>query len=506
VLPTGQRDVEFGPFRLDLRGRRLVRGGLPVAVGRRAFDVLSVLAAACGEAVGKGALLEQVWSGLTVEENNLQVQISGLRKALGEGWITTVPGRGYRLAVPSRSACLTPGMEDSSGRPSIVVMPFASRSRDLNWDAWCGIADDIITELSRDRTLLIIAHHSSLKCPDGSVDPKQVGRALGVRYVLQGSVRRETARVRVSVQLSETTGGGYIWAERYDRALDHVSAFQDEISAAVATAVRLAVGDAEQRRMLRKMPEGPSSWEAYIRGLWHLKQNTPEGSEQSRRNFRQACDIDPGFASGFSGLAFSYLSDAIFHGTLSFVDAGKLAESEARKAIAVDPDDSDAYAALAHAYFNVGNSSAAMECAERALALNQNSAWAHTVKATVLVFSGQYGEGRKEAFKSLWLNPRDPSSPLMPTLIVASHYWEGNYNGAVDATQRCLTDYPSYAPFRRFLVAALGQLGRKREAAAALQDFITVAPAVFSAMVRDRPIFLRQEQQQHLLDGLQRAD
>lgn len=457
------------------------------------------------EAVGKDALLEQVWSGLTVEENNLQVQISGLHKTLGEGWITTVPGRGYRLAAPSGSACPARGAEDFGGRPSIVVMPFASMGRELDWDDLSGVADDIVTELSRDRALLIVAHRPGFARPDDSIDPQQVGRELGVRYVLQDSVRRGTTRLRVSVRLIEATKGGYVWAERYDRALERVPAVQDEIPAAVAAAVRLAVGDAEQRRMLRKMPESPSSWEAYQRGLWHLKQNTPEGNEQSRRHFRQACDIDPGFASGFSGLAFSHISDAIFHGTVSFADAGKLAELEARKAVAVDPNDSDAYAALAHAYVNVGNRSAAMECARRALALNRNSAWAHTMKATVLVFSGRYGEGRNEAFKSLWLNPRDPTSPLMASLVIGSYYWESNYGGAVDAAQRCLTDYPSYAPFRRFLVAALGQLGRKQEAAAALQDFVTVAPAVFGATVRDRPIFLRQEQQQHLLDGLQKA-
>jgi len=502
VPPTGQRDVEFGPFRLDLRGRSLARGDAPIAVGRRAFDVLAALVAAAGETVGKEALLEQVWSGLTVEENNLQVQISGLRKALGEGWITTVPGRGYRVAVPSRSARLAPGVQDFAGRPSITVMPFASMSGELDLS---GIADDIITELSRDRTLLVVAHHFDFMCRDRSVDLKQVGRDLGVHYVVQGTIRRETTRVRVSVQLIEVRNGGHIWAEHYDRALERVSSAQDEISEAIATAVRLAVGDAEQRRMLRQMPESPSSWEEYQRGLWHLKQNTPEASEQARRNFRQACDIDPGFASGFSGLAFSYISDAIFHGTLSFVDAGTLAEVEARKAIAIDPQDSDAYAALAHAYFNIGNCNAALDYAERALAHNRNSAWARTMKATVLVFSGQYVEGRNEAFKSLLLNPRDLTSPLMATLIIGSYYWEGNYSGAIDAARRCLTDYPSYAPFRRYLVAALGQQGRKQEAAAALDEFMKVAPSVFSAMVCNQPIFLRHEQQQHLLDGLKKA-
>jgi DNA-binding winged helix-turn-helix (wHTH) protein len=170
VPPASQQDFEFGPFRLDRRNRSLTRDGAPVSVGGRALDVLVVLASAAGETVGKDALLDQVWPGLIVEENNLQVQISALRKVLGDGWIVTVPGRGYRLTVPSvgadastRSADALPEVAPAlPNRPSIAVLAFANMSGEPTQEYVSdGIADDILTELSRNRSLFVIARTSS---------------------------------------------------------------------------------------------------------------------------------------------------------------------------------------------------------------------------------------------------------------------------------------------------------------------------------------------------------
>jgi DNA-binding winged helix-turn-helix (wHTH) protein len=187
VLPSDQQEFEFGPFKLDGRQRRLTRDGAPISVGGRALDILVVLAKSTDETVAKASLLDQVWPGLTVEENNLQVHISALRKALGEGWIITVPGRGYRLTVPPNGGKPSgpktelpferPVLPD---RPSIAVLAFTNMSNDRDQEYFSdGIATDIITELSRTRWLFVIARNSSFTYRGRAVDLKQVARELG---------------------------------------------------------------------------------------------------------------------------------------------------------------------------------------------------------------------------------------------------------------------------------------------------------------------------------------
>jgi len=205
--------VAFGPFRLDRHGRSLTRAGVEISLGRRAFDVLCVLASAGGEAVTKDALLDQVWPGLTVEENNLQVQISALRKALGDGLITTIPGRGYslKMAAPGEQARAP---EATVGKPSIAVLPFTNMSGDSEQEYFAdGVADDIITELARVRSLLVIARNSSFAYKGNAVDVRQIARELGVRYILEGSVRRGADRLRITAQLVDAETGNHLWAE-----------------------------------------------------------------------------------------------------------------------------------------------------------------------------------------------------------------------------------------------------------------------------------------------------
>jgi DNA-binding winged helix-turn-helix (wHTH) protein len=187
VAAEDQHPVAFGPFRLDRRARSLTRAGAEVTLGRRAFDVLCVLASAGGEAVSKDTLLELAWPGLTVEENNLQVQISALRKALGEGMITTIPGRGYRLTMARPGG--PPPTDATAGKPSIAVLPFTNMSGDIEQEYFAdGVADDIITELARVKSLFVIARNSSFAYRARAVDVRQIASELGVRYILEGSV------------------------------------------------------------------------------------------------------------------------------------------------------------------------------------------------------------------------------------------------------------------------------------------------------------------------------
>ena len=198
-------------------------------------------------------------------------------------------------------------------KPSIAVLAFTNMSGDPEQEYFSdGIAEDIITELSRSRSLFVIARNSSFTYRGRAVDIKQVARELGVRYVLEGSVRREAIRVRINAQLIDAETGNHIWAERYDREIEHMFAVQDEIAEAVAVAIRPAVGDAEQRRVLRKPPGSLSAWEAYQRGLWHEAKHNAAYNALAREFFQQAIHLDKTFAHAHAELAYTYLVDSIY--------------------------------------------------------------------------------------------------------------------------------------------------------------------------------------------------
>jgi adenylate cyclase len=323
--------------------------------------------------------------------------------------------------------------------------------------------------------------------------------------VVEGSVRRAAGQARVTVQLIDAVTNNHIWAERYDRQVEHVFAVQSEIAEAVASAICPAVGDAEQQRTMRNPPSSLSAWETYQRGRWHFSKCTPVGNEQARQLFHQATAIDSGFSPAYVGLSQTYIRDALFYGTRPFSEATRLAEAEARKALTIDPNDSAAQTALAHAFLTAGNFNASLDSVDRALSLNRNLAAAYEVRGALLILTGRYADGRADALISLRLNPRDPLSAVAAALLPVAYYLEGNYEATIDAANKCLAHYPDFAPPRRYLVAALGQLGRREEAATALRDLLTVAPDLSNAMIRNRPPYISLEYHEHMLDGLLKA-
>jgi TolB-like protein len=225
-IPIGP--IPIGPFRLDPDSRSVTRGdGTLLPLGTRAMDLLLVLARANGEVVTKSVIMDAVWPGLIVEENNIQMQVSALRRALGEQWIVTIPARGYRLV----RAPFTPAQPAEPSRPVLAVLPFTNIGDDPDHEHIAdGITEDITTAVGRARWFLVIGRNSAFAYKGRTVDLKQVGRELGVRYVLQGSVRRAGEQLRITAQLAETETGTQVWAERFDGTWKDVFALQDSIA------------------------------------------------------------------------------------------------------------------------------------------------------------------------------------------------------------------------------------------------------------------------------------
>jgi len=294
-------------FILNREARSLSVSGTPVPLGARAFDVLAYLDTHRDRVVSKAELLEQVWGGLAVEEGNLSVQISSLRKALGAKAISTVPGVGYKLALgtvpPVKSG---PALPD---KPSLVVLPFANISGEAANDYLVdGLVTDIIAGLSRLSALFVVAASTSFRFKGQQVDVADLGRQLGVRYAVEGSVQQSGPNLRVTVQLVETDSGRTIWSERFTGSTDGVFELQDEIAARGAGAVEPRLMFAEAGLAQRKPTQDLEAYDLVLRALPHVYGvRTLEDFRKGVALLDQAIARDPGYLMAKAWKVRAYL-------------------------------------------------------------------------------------------------------------------------------------------------------------------------------------------------------
>jgi adenylate cyclase len=392
-------------------------------------------------------------------------------------------------------------------KPSIAVLAFTNMSRDPEQEYFSdGIAEDIITELSRSRLLFVIARNSSFTYSGRAVDVKQIARELGVRYVLEGSVRRSGGRLRITAQLIEAETGNHIWAERYDRMDAEIFAVQDEITTAVTTAIHPAVADAELRRVIRKPPENLGAWEAYQRGLWHMSKYSAADNERAIEFFHRAIALDEGFASAYVPLVTAYYESGQTFASRPLDEAVRLAGIWAHKAAVIDPQDAEVQVALGSVAQLSGRLEDAWDCASLALSINPNSPRANNLKGALLVFNGQSAEGRKYILAALRLSPRDPRNGFRLNQIAMSYYYERDYADAAEAAKRTIGLYPDNPMPYRWLAAALGQLGQVEAAHKALNMAMSISPKSFALLVLNGGVpWRRPEDHEHMLDGLRKA-
>jgi adenylate cyclase len=389
-------------------------------------------------------------------------------------------------------------------KPSIAVLPFQNMSLDPEQEYFAdGVVEDIITALSRFKSLFVIARNSSFTYKGRAVDIKQVGRELGVRYVLEGSVRRSSNRVRITAQLIDAETNNHLWAERYDRDMADIFAVQDEITETVAIAIEPTVAQMEQWRAVRKPPESLSSWEAYQRGLWHSGRIGTTENEAAKTFFRRAIDLDPSFAPPHAWLANTILSEAWLYQTKSMPEALDEALPVAQKAISLDPLDAVAHCGVGYVRFFRGDHDDAVAEARQALIINPNYAGAHQLLGSTLVFSGHPREGIEALRMAMRLDPNDLQRQIRFVHISMGHYFLREYDAAVEAAKEAVRSHPDLGP--RSLAAALGQAGRFDEAKQALQKAIAVAPRSFNMYVRQRAPWFRPEDYSHVLEGLRKA-
>jgi TolB-like protein len=299
----------FEDFSLDGERRELRRGSQVVAIEPQVFDVLEFLIVNRERVVSHDDLIGAVWQGRIVSEGTVSTRINAVRQALGDNGaqqrlIRTLPRKGYRFAGDiqpgnGKPRAERPGAVIALGdRPSIAVLPFANFSGDAEQSYFAdGMVDEILTALSRIKWLFVIARTSSFTYRDRAIDVRQIGRELGVRYVLEGSVRRTANRVRIMPQLIDAQSGAHVWAGRFEGALDDVFELQDQLTAQVVGAIAPKLQQAEVARTRHKPTENLVAYDCFLRGMASFQRFTRETTDEALAHFKRAIELDEDFAT-----------------------------------------------------------------------------------------------------------------------------------------------------------------------------------------------------------------
>ena len=476
----------FGLFNLDPSQHQLTREGVPVSVGNRALDILCVLAAAKGEIVSKDELMTKVWPGLVVEENNIEVHVSALRKVLLEGKggqtnLVTVPGRGYRLAgVRSFSAseaapesASTPGLSE---KPSIAVLPFQNMSGDPEQEYFAdGMVEEIITGLSRIKWLSVISRNSTSIYKNKPVVIKEAADKFGVRYVLEGSVRKSGNRIRIAAQLIDAKTDAHLWAEHYDRVLEDVFALQDEITMCVVGAIEPNLWKAEIDRIKRQRPKSLNAYDLVLRSLPFVLGHIPQDSEVAIPLLQDALKLQPDYAT-----AHAFLSRCFHH---RYARAGLREEDRmaairhARAAVAHGSDDATALATAAHVIaFDEHDASTALKLFDRALELSSSNVFALSFSAIILAYMGRTELAIERAERALRLSLFDFYNFRAHHALALAYFYTGRYVDAVDAGRSAVHTNPRFSVAHAVLAAALFRSGRVAEAEASARNVLEHEP------------------------------
>ncbi len=503
--------LEFGPFRLLVgRGELLLRGR-PVQLGPRAFDLLKVLVRRPGDLVTKDEILAEVWPDTNVEENNLHVQASAVRKTLADGdqngrYLITIPGRGYRFVAKVSPVSHTVETRAVPGKPSMVVLPFNNLSSDPEQEYFAdGIVEDITTALSRFSSLFVIARNSAFTYKGRPVDIKQVGREMGVRYVLEGSVRRSKERVRISGQLIEAENGTHIWADRYDGEIGDIFALQDQIATSVVGALLPKLETVEIERARRKPPENLDAYDLYLRALAAFYSWTRAGNDEALTLLERALKLDPRFAAA-AVIADNCWAARYAQGWSPIDEAIAESTRYATLAVQIDPENAEALSVLARRTPSIKQDIAeTIELAERAVSINPNSAFAWRCTGYAFLFIGEAERAVEHFERTLRLSPRDPRAYDAVNGLGYALVQLARESQASALFRQAIHQNAAFAPAWRGLTSALAMADRSDEAKHALARTMELDPNFSLESITRRLGFSERVRAGRLFEGWRRA-
>jgi TolB-like protein/Flp pilus assembly protein TadD len=391
-------------------------------------------------------------------------------------------------------------------KPSVAVLPFTNLSGDPEQEYFSdGITEDIITALSKFRWFFVIARNSTFTYKGKTVDVKAVAQDLGVRYVLEGSVRKAGSRVRITAQLIDVPTSHHVWAERYDRDLKDIFAVQDEITENIVTAIGPEFLSAEMRRAQRRDVRSLDAWDLIMRAAFHHSRYRKEDVAEAQRLLRKAIELDPFNAEGFCLLAFTHLMQVQFGWSESADQSIQEAAKAAENAIAIDNRGAWAHTALGLVDLISRRYDDAIRRLKRAVQLNPSLANAYGALGQALTLAGECAEAVEQINKAIRLSPRDPFLVYWFAHLGMVAFVEERYDVTCEWGAKILQENPCFPGVYRLLAASYGQLGRIEEAKAALKELLLLIPGMTIDDVRKQVPFKNPVHMERYIDGLRKA-
>ena len=519
----------FEDFSLDTDRQELFRGKDRIAVEPQVFDLLHYLVRNRERIVSKDDLIAAVWKGRIISESTLTSRITAVRHAIADRaedqrLLRTIARKGLRFigevreekspTAPATAVQMPSEKQADPARslvlpdsPSIAVLPFNNLSGDLDQEYFAdGIVEDIITALSRIKWFFVIARNSSFTYKGKNVDVKQIARELGVRYVLEGSVRKVGSRVRITGQLIDGSNAVHIWADTFDGELNDIFELQDRITASVVSAIEPSLQHAEIERLKYKPTDKFDAYDLMLHALQQWHQFTEVSFQAALDCLDRALVIDPSYAPALAMTAYCYAHRRQQGWSKDIEAEATKGLRLASKAVELAKDDGNVLWMAAAAVWQLElNWPRARELARRSVIANGNSVWGLIVTALIEMTSGNAGEGLSLLRRADRLSPRDPTGWLLAGGMSLAYYLEGKLDDSIQWSQQALAQNPRYVVAIRLLAANYARLGQPDKATEWVQQLLKGEPALTISKQRSRMMFMDENVWNKLADGLRLA-
>jgi TolB-like protein len=516
---TGPHKYRFSGFRLDPESGLTRDDGTEIQLRAKSLELLIFLVSCAGRVITKDELLDVIWGGMAVSEDSLSQCIHDVRRALSDvaqNLIRTVPRRGYLFAGSAvvegellRPPAIDTGIPVAIQRdgPSLVVLPFLNLSGDPSQDYFAdGMVEEIITALTRMKWLFVIARNSSFFYKGRTVDIKTVSQELGVRYVLEGSIRTSGDRMRVSAHLVDADTGTHLWAEKFDGLLEDIFDFQDQITARVVGAIAPKLELAEIDRVSRKATESLQAYDYYLRGLADLYKITRAANDEALANLYRAIELDPNYATAYGFAARLYVQRNTGGWVEDYSREWGEAERLARRAIELGQDDAVALSCAAFALCELcGDPKSAILCVDRATALNPSlaSAWLYSAWIRCEIADADTALAHLQCVRRL--SPNDPQGYGLHSCEGIAHFSAGDYTRAMEAAEAAMQVKSDFILAHCLAMASAASAGLKEAADMARVRALRTAPSLSISRVSRIQPFYDKGVETAWFDGLRRA-
>ena len=504
---------EFSNYQLDTDRRELSGASGPIPLQPQAFSLLVYLIENADRVVSKDEIFEAVWEGRIVGDGTLNARINSIRTATGDDGsrqaiVKTLPRQGFRFVAPLTQGEVNspkPILESKNSSPSLTVLPFLDAGLDPDFKFLAdGLTEDLVTALSKRRGFFVTDRSTTFALKGGVDDPRELAAEMGVRYVLQGSVRSADTRIRVNASLTDTESGTQLWAERCDRELTDIFDLQDELTEGLVARLSPELFAAEHARLKRRPPSSLDAWECFVHAIHEYGRQSNESSASAVALLERAIEIDPDYAQAL-GLCATTLAWRVIQGWEPRDDTLGRARAAADRAVLSDPN--DAWASIGRGYVSLTSREehAAIMNFGRAVDLSPNFAFARSLLGVSNAYAGNADIARKHIERAIVLSPRDTFIDKFYLYLSVAEFQAARYDAAADAAEQAIQLKPAHPSSHLWRASALALGGHQDRAETACKSYQDLVPSARASQIEHRVLYYRPEDRNRLVDGARLA-